>query len=415
MSYFYKTNICKPIMLFVLLSTPCLSNAEISSEMFRHHYIFNDLPGDEVPGSGCPALGDFDGDGDMDFAASDRRGNFYWFENEGKSPWKRHALGKMELGQLGCATLDVDGDGWVDILIGGYWYRNPQNPREQEFERYTYDNTIKREIHDMVIADINGDGKLDVVVLGDGDGCFWYEVPEEPKKNENWPRHTITLEVLDSQDDIHGGFFPAGIGDLDMDGDADVVMPDRWYSNENKGQEWVRHDLPWGKRGPWGLSCRSWIVDMDQDGDADIVVTDADQSGSRAAWLENNGAEIPEFQVHMLPLTAEGTRGSFHTLAVVDFDQDGDVDIFTVEQEDTQILPKGAPPRWFIWENLDGKGGKFVERIILDQATGGHDALVADVDGDGDLDICTKIWGRWKENGNQGREHGDFLENLTVR
>ena len=215
------------------------------------------------------------------------------------------------------------------------------------------------------MADINNDNKKDILVLGDKDGCFWYEIPENPAENRNWQRHTITRDVLTDRDAIHAGPFPNGVGDLDKDGDADVVLPDRWLENQEQGRKWVKHDLPWGKRGPWGLSARSWIYDIDKDNDPDIIIVDCDQADSRAAWLENNGANPPQFTPHLLPREAPGIRGSFHSLAVADFDNDGDMDIFTAEQEDGSIFP-GRHPRWYIWENLDGKGGEFKERVILD-------------------------------------------------
>ncbi len=191
-------------------------------------------------------------------------------------------------------------------------------------------------------------------------------------------------------------------------------MPDHWLENQNGGQEWVRHPIPFGKRGPWGLSSRSWIIDLDEDGDNDIVMVDCDQSASRGAWLENHGDAPPTFTAHFLPMTAPGVRGSFHSLYVGDFDNDGDEDIFTCDQEDTSIFPEGAPPRWYIWENMSaGDRIEFAERVVYDGELGGHDALVGDADGDGDLDIYSKIWSRWDGNANGGREHGDFLENLS--
>jgi hypothetical protein len=115
-------------------------------------------------------------------------------------------------------------------------------------------------------------------------------------------------------------------------------------------------------------------------------------------------------------MTAPGIRGSFHSLAVGDFDGDGDQDVFTADQEDDSILSEGAPPRWYVWENIsEDQRIEFVERVIFDGKLGGHDALVGDVDGDGDLDIFSKVWNLWPENGNSGREHGDFLENLQIR
>ena len=102
------------------------------------------------------------------------------------------------------------------------------------------------------------------------------------------------------------------------------------------------------------------------------------------------------------------TYGSLHALAVADFNGDGKPDIVVNEQE--ELLPSGREnPRWVIWENLGG--GRFSERIILDTKLGGHELQVGDVEGDGDIDICSKAWGPRSWNGNGGKMHVDFLEN----
>lgn len=384
------------------------------SELFRHHYVTRDLPGDTGWGYGTPVLADFDNDGDPDYAFCTRNDSLYWFENREARRWIRHTAGPMPLRTLGAAVLDVDGDGWQDIVIGGYWYRNSQDPVSRPFELYRFDESIQAEIHDIVTADMDGDGRTDIVLTGDHEGAFWYRIPENPRRDTDWQKTTITMEVLHDRTAIHSGFFPKGVDDLDGDGDPDVVLPDRWLENRDAGRQWGKHPIPFGKRGPWGLSARSWITDLDGDGDPDIVMVDSDQKASRGAWLENHGDQPPTFTAHFLPMTAPGIRGSFHSLAVADFDKDGDPDIFTCDQEDSAILPEGAPPRWYLWENIStGSHVQFRERVIFDGKLGGHDALIGDADGDGDLDIFSKIWNRWDGNANQGREHGDFLENLT--
>jgi hypothetical protein len=419
-------NICRslPVLLIVLLACKGHSSKEssISEEhnnhkgisAFKHHFIISDLPGDGNWGFGVSSLGDLDRDGDLDYATCVRQDSIYWFENTGDGAWLKHTVGKISATQLGSAMTDIDGDGWQDLIIGGTWYHNPQNPRRAFFQSFVYDDRISNEIHDIVLADVNGDGKSDVVVLGDKEGCFWYEIPDQPSQETNWPRHVITMDVLKDKDAIHSGLFPAGIGDLDGDGDVDIVLPDRWLENNDHGEEWLKHSLPSGKRGPWGLSARSWIVDINKDGFPDIIMADSDQKQSQVAWLENDGNVPPSFQTHYLQQEAEGERGSFHSLAVVDFDGDGDLDIFTVDQEDTSIFPSGAGPRWYIWENVGTRDLRFREKVILDNGLGGHDARVGDIDGDGDQDIVSKIWKRWPENANGGKEHVDWLENLTI-
>ncbi|MGV8091045.1 MAG: FG-GAP repeat domain-containing protein [Mangrovibacterium sp.] len=389
-------------------------DSRIGPGMFEHHYITRDLPGNAPSGYGCPTMADFDRDGDLDFSFSGP-GMLYWFENLGNKEWKRLEVGPFPIRALGGVALDVDGDEWPDIVIGGYWFRNSQNPKEKGFERFCYDDRIRSEIHDIVVADIDGDQKKDVLALGQDEGLFWYKVPDNPAQHSNWERNLVTSDVLKGQVHIHGGFFPNGVGDLDGDGDPDIVLPDRWLENRSNGKEWIKHPLAFGKRGPWGLSSRSWIVDLDGDGDNDIVMTDCDQQASRIAWLENHGGSAPEFTTHFLPMRAPGIRGSFHSLFVGDLDLDGDLDILTCEQEDDAILPEGADPRWYVWENVSDKSGvKFIEKVILDIKLGGHDILVADIDQDGDLDIYSKEWNPWTYNANNGIEHGDFIENKIV-
>lgn len=408
-------------MRFLLLALICTLMAACQEQktegaLFKHYTVSQSLP-DHGKGArfGTAALADFDKDGDIDYTMSITGHEMLWFEFLGDHKWEMHKVGDVVVGQLGGGSMDVDKDGWADIVIGGYWYHNPQNPRNAAFTRIEYDSSIKHEIHDLVMADMNGDDDPDVVVLGDKDGCFWYDIPEDPINNQTWERHVISLDVMDSHADIHGGLFPGGVGDIDGDGDADIVLPNRWYRNENNGSSFSRQFLPFGSGGYWGLSGRSWLLDMDEDGDNDIVVVGCDQKDSRGAWLENNGKENPQFTVHLLPLTAPGRRGSFHSLWVGDFDLDGDQDIFTMDQEDDKILPEEAGMKAYLWNNTDGKGKTFVEQVVFDQNIGGHDCQFADVDGDGDLDAYFKVWANLESNAYGGLPHVDYLENQTVK
>lgn len=380
---------------------------------FEHRYIATELPG-KILGLGGIEIADFDRDGDLDVVAFNRGdGQVYWFENDGTGGWTRHLAGSLPAPQLGIAVLDVDGDGWTDVIFGRVWLRNPQDPRRLPFTAYVYDDRIRSEIHDLVAADIDGDGRKDLVALGDREGLFWYSIPAQPGADANWQRTTITLDVLDQNVDIHGGFAPGGIGDLDGDGDADIVLADRWLENLDSGTRWTPHRWHFGRRGPWGFSSRSWVADVDGDGDNDVVISDCDGQNSGVAWLENDGKQPPRFRVHYLGNRAPGTRGSFHALWYADFDGDGLSDILVVEQEDPSILPVGASPRWYLFRRLPGTPVEFAENVILDARLGGHDLRAADMDGDGDLDIVSKVWAAWKGNANSGRPHIDLLVNTS--
>jgi len=103
-------------------------------------------------------------------------------------------------------------------------------------------------------------------------------------------------------------------------------------------------------------------------------------------------------------------RGAYHSLYVDDLDGDGDLDIFSCEME---AVGGELPPRYYIWENMDGKGGAWQEHVILDANLGGHAALVADFTGNGRLDIIAKPWKAKETNALGGRMFVLFLENVS--
>jgi hypothetical protein len=202
---------------------------------------------------------------------------------------------------------------------------------------------------------------------------------------------------------------PAASPDLDGDGDLDVVRADTWFENaDGKGGRWVTHqNIPMGRKGPFGVCVRTAVLDLEGDGKTEIVIADADITDSKVAVLRNADAKGGRWE--KIPVPQSFTYGSLHALAVADMNGDGKPDIIANEQE--ELLPAGREnPRWIIWENLGGL--KFREHVILDAKLGGHELQVGDVDHDGDIDIVSKPWGPRTWNGNGGKLHVDFLQNL---
>jgi hypothetical protein len=381
-------------------ATLALAASLLAGELkFQHHYIDRALPGDSY---GQTCLVDVDKDGDLDFITGGKGPDksVFWFEFQGADKWPRHVLGKNHPSDVGGTAIDVDGDGWLDHVTGGVWYRNTRKPREEEFERIVFDKDLNA-VHDLVAADLDGDGRLEVITMSDKNNLRWYRIPKDPR--QPWERHDIGAGV-------HAG---VAVGDIDGDGDLDIARSNAWFENaDGKGTKWIDHPIPFGNPNkPYPLATRCVIVDINKDGHNDLVMTENEIKSGKIAWLENVGGQGLKWKVHELPAGDPAPRGAYHSLAVADFDKDGDPDIFTVEMEG---IPGARPPRWFIWENLDGKGASFVERVILDNALGGHEAVVADVDGDGDLDIVSKLWRPRKDNANEGRNHADFVENQLI-
>ncbi len=375
---------------------------------FRHHYISRELPvrDGRVGDYGLTALVDVDRDGDLDFVLggrASRPSQLYWFEFQAADKWVEHTVGTNYLSDVGLAPLDVDRDGWIDLVCSGVWYRNPGDPRERRFERHVFDEGGAG-AHDILVADMNRDGRPDVVMMGDErtklNALCWYLIPSDVKRP--WARHHIGPPV-------HGAITPGGVADLDGDGDTDIVRADTWFENaDGQGDRWIPHEnIPMGRKGPFGVCVRSVVRDMDGDGKSETVMCDADISDSKLVVLRNVDGKGRNWEKVLVPQSF--TYGSLHALAVADLNGDGKPDIIANEQE--ELLPAGREnPRWVAWENLGGL--KFREHVILDAKLGGHELQVGDVDGDGDIDVCSKPWGPRPWNGAGGKMHVDFLENL---
>ena len=341
---------------------------------------------------GQTSLVDVDNDGDLDFVFG-RLGEMYWYEFISPTKWKRHEIGKGADTDVGGCALDVNGDNWIDFVAGDSWYESLGKPKESGFKLHKK-NMINS--HDNIAVDIDNDGIQDVVAVSnnpDHPVLAWYRIPEDFTKN--WDYHKIGKG-------IHGGISPKGYADLDSDGDVDIVGGDSWFENKDgKGLDWEAHQvlIPKGGSRPdkYGLALKTWCVDMNNDGNFDIVQSEADTPNGRVFWWENvNHAET--FVYHSI--SEDSTNQDFHSLALADFDGDDDMD----------IVSGGAPlsidePKLFLWENLKGDASLWKRHTLLERKEV-HELVAGDVDGDGDIDICSKPW--------EPGQHF-FLENKLIK
>jgi hypothetical protein len=368
---------------------------------FRQHFIDLDLEGHSY---GQTALADLDNDGRLEFIMGQAGGPVYWHKCRTPDQWTRHLLGERSPSDVGGAALDVDGDGWVDFVTGGAWYRNSRDP-EKPFERIVFDPELTA-VHDIAIGDMDGDGRPDVVTMSDANNVRWYRIADDPAAP--WARHDIGPGV-------HAGL---SVGDLDGDGHLDVVRTDVWFRNvRGDGTEW--EEIPIGPNTPpppdfqpsFAFNAtKSFVCNMNGDGPNDIVFTDAEIPGGKVWWMENADGAGRSWTRHEVPNGDDVRRGAYHSLYVGDLDGDGDFDILSCEME---AVAGERSPRWYIWENLDGKGGAWHEHVILDANLGGHEAVVGDITGNGLPDVISKPWSPRKTNAVGGRMYVVFLENVS--
>ncbi len=366
---------CLPAPYFWTVSSATAGSAGTTDfPTFEYHEIGR--AGNQM---GQTSLVDMDKDGRLDWVVGCSHGDVWWFQYKGPDNWVRHKIGGGAGTDVGGVAMDVDGDGWIDQVSGSTWYRNPGNPAGKEFIKYS--NGAINNCHDCVAADIDGDGKLEVVMMQDTAGLYWYKIPKDP--TGLWEAHYVGPAV-------HAGISPHGVGDIDGDGDLDIVRSTGWYENvDGKGTRWKWHgNIPGGHGGRFKDATRVWIVDLNKDGHNDVVMTDCDTElgPRRVHWFENKDGKGGVWERHEIATD----KGDLHTLAVADFNNDGYPDVFSGEGPLGGTGP-GGKRRWFIWENLDGKGGAWKEHIIL-EGPECHEGVAGDVDGDGAIDICSKAW-----------------------
>ncbi len=343
------------------------------------------------------ALGDIDGDGDLDVFIATNSGYRVWI-NQGNA--QAGTLGVfLNSGQilgsslsLGIALGDLDGDGDLDAFGieddatgNAIWINqgNAQSGTSGVFASNGQSNGNDLSSN-VALGDVDGDNDLDAFV------ARHIGRPDKVWLNNGAGQFSDSGQSLGS-----GSSIDVALGDLDGDADLDAFIADAsintvWINQGGAQAGSAGTFLDSGQSLSDALSVAVAVGDIDRDGDLDAVTASVN-SGAHV-WINQGGAQSGTEGNFSASGSLLGSSGNRH-VALSDVDGDGDLDLF---------IARNGPNT--VWMNQDGVQGGTPGAFVDSGQTLGNvfssAAALGDIDADNDPDAlvantnpsATEVW-----------------------
>ena len=304
--------------------------------------------------------------------------------------WHRHTIDAADRAQGkrgadGVRVADINGDGRLDVTTGweqGGAIRVALNPGPATSRRPWPAVTVGqvRSPEDAVFVDLDSDGQLDVVSSCEGNTreVFVHWAPADRRRQRDpkaWTTGSIP-SVAKKQ-----AWMYALPMDIDGRNGVDLVVGSK---GQSAGVGWLESPENPRDLSSWKyhrLENAGWIMsleprDIDKDGDTDVVVSDRRGPRRGVYWLENPGPVAARRNSNWTrhDIGARGVEVLF--LALGDLDQDGRLDVLTAARESRLLYCRRTRDGW-------------AEHSIPlpDKFRYGKGVAIGDIDGNGQPDV----------------------------
>ncbi|WP_369177604.1 FG-GAP-like repeat-containing protein [Candidatus Thiodubiliella endoseptemdiera] len=303
----------------------------------------NPFEGIDVGDHSTPTLADIDGDGDLDLVVGEVGGTLKYYQNTGttSNPAYEAKTGDdnpfngIDVGGYSTPNLaDIDGDGDLDLVVGKdgvtlKYYQNTSSTSSPAYEVKTGDSNPFNGINVVnysspILVDIDGDGDLDLVV-GETNGTLKYYQNTGTTSNPAYGVKTGDSNPFNGID--VGNFSKPTLADIDGDGDLDLVVGEqngtlKYYQNTGTTSN-PAYEVKTGDSNPFngidvGNFSKPTLADIDGDGDLDLVVG---ENNGTLKYYYNQQSFFVDGQAPTLTTQASAELGETSDL-MLDFNED---------------------------------------------------------------------------------------------